>query len=202
MSIKCEFSSSAFCFHEPTNSLLVHNLQYCCTTGKLISETQLPYIHSITSIGVPNQEHSILAATDGDRIKFYKASPDYKNSLSTVKSTNSNSICKNPSDQEDGTEKTDQEVRCSFSKCLKPETDVPGGLKKCTRCKSALYCSKECQVKHWKMHRLTCSNSHWFLITVMQIDKPQNQFTLLFVMLSGETHHIVKNLTFWVFSII
>jgi hypothetical protein len=29
-------------------------------------------------------------------------------------------------------------------------------LKKCSRCHSVLYCSKECQKKHWKDHKVLC----------------------------------------------
>ena len=45
---------------------------------------------------------------------------------------------------------------CFNLKCSKPETEVPGGLKRCTRCKIAVYCSRDCQAKHWKDHRSTC----------------------------------------------
>ena len=30
------------------------------------------------------------------------------------------------------------------------------GLKICTRCRAAQYCSKECQVQHWKRHKKCC----------------------------------------------
>lgn len=47
-------------------------------------------------------------------------------------------------------------VVCSNSKCLKPQSDVK--FKKCSRCKVTLYCSKECQVVHWKQggHHKQC----------------------------------------------
>ena len=31
-----------------------------------------------------------------------------------------------------------------------------GALQKCGRCKDAYYCSKECQVEHWKLHKKEC----------------------------------------------
>ena len=35
-------------------------------------------------------------------------------------------------------------------------------LKQCARCKSFSYCSKECQVKHWKAgHKVDCKGRHW-----------------------------------------
>lgn len=44
--------------------------------------------------------------------------------------------------------KVSDEVFCSNPKCLKPQQDVK--FKKCSRCKMTFYCSKECQVEHWK----------------------------------------------------
>jgi MYND finger. len=48
------------------------------------------------------------------------------------------------------------QVVCSNSKCLKPQGGVK--FKKCSRCKVTLYCSKECQVAHWKLggHHKQC----------------------------------------------
>ena len=46
-------------------------------------------------------------------------------------------------------------VCCNIT-CRIPETEVPGGLKRCTRCNFVLYCSRECQRAHWKIHRTTC----------------------------------------------
>ena len=42
--------------------------------------------------------------------------------------------------------------------CCNVGCDVtdPNLLKKCTRCKMALYCSRVCQTKDWKMHKLLC----------------------------------------------
>ena len=37
--------------------------------------------------------------------------------------------------------------------CQIPTSQVPEGLKKCTRCSLARYCSRACQIKHWKIHK-------------------------------------------------
>ena len=44
--------------------------------------------------------------------------------------------------------------RCYNVNCRK--TNVPGGLKKCTKCRVAMYCSRECQAKHWPVHKSGC----------------------------------------------
>lgn len=36
------------------------------------------------------------------------------------------------------------------------ESTVKNDLRQCSRCMSALYCSKECQVSHWKDHKKHC----------------------------------------------
>ena len=41
---------------------------------------------------------------------------------------------------------------CSY--CFKKS----GSLKKCTLCHAAQYCDKECQTKHWKIHKLQCKS--------------------------------------------
>ena len=40
--------------------------------------------------------------------------------------------------------------------CGKPKPFCPDGLKKCTRCFSAFYCSRVCQGLDWHRHRLIC----------------------------------------------
>ena len=29
-------------------------------------------------------------------------------------------------------------------------------MKRCTRCRAVVYCSKECQAKHWQLHKFLC----------------------------------------------
>ncbi len=50
----------------------------------------------------------------------------------------------------------DLENICFNTTCLVPESQVPGGLKKCTRCNFAKYCGRICQAEHWKVHRSAC----------------------------------------------
>lgn len=49
-------------------------------------------------------------------------------------------------------------VVCSYSKCSKIQSENPNErFKKCGKCRVALYCSKDCQVAHWKSgHSKVC----------------------------------------------
>ncbi len=41
--------------------------------------------------------------------------------------------------------------------CSKPGLESSGALKRCVKCTSALYCSKDCQNLHWKSaHKFIC----------------------------------------------
>jgi hypothetical protein len=40
--------------------------------------------------------------------------------------------------------------------CLK----VVKGSSRCSKCRTALYCSRKCQLKHWPVHKNTCIDSN------------------------------------------
>ncbi|KFY87243.1 hypothetical protein V500_07046 [Pseudogymnoascus sp. VKM F-4518 (FW-2643)] len=40
--------------------------------------------------------------------------------------------------------------------CSKLQTELPEPLKRCSKCQTALYCSRECQTVNWKSHKTTC----------------------------------------------
>ena len=44
---------------------------------------------------------------------------------------------------------------CRNPNCPNPDAD-PRKLLDCSRCKQACYCCKECQVAHWKIHKVEC----------------------------------------------
>jgi len=48
-------------------------------------------------------------------------------------------------------------LRVSCFTCNKPESEVAGGLKLCTRCRGASYCSRQCQITDWGVHKPICS---------------------------------------------
>lgn len=45
---------------------------------------------------------------------------------------------------------------CSHSECNAVET-AEHSLKTCPACKRVAYCDKDCQKKHWKIHKPVCS---------------------------------------------
>ena len=34
------------------------------------------------------------------------------------------------------------------------------GSSRCSKCRTALYCSKKCQIKHWPIHKNLCQDSN------------------------------------------
>ena len=48
---------------------------------------------------------------------------------------------------------------CVCANCGAPDDPSPDGakLKNCSFCKAAKYCGRECQVKHWKKHKVQCT---------------------------------------------
>ena len=54
--------------------------------------------------------------------------------------------------------KSCKEVEGYIKKAIKHRclTCNKNGILKCGRCKKAYYCSKDCQRKHWKMHKIKC----------------------------------------------
>ena len=49
---------------------------------------------------------------------------------------------------------------CSLPECQKKGETVESGLQRCARCKVTSYCSKDCQVKHWKAgHSVDCKKT-------------------------------------------
>lgn len=58
----------------------------------------------------------------------------------------------------DGTPYNFDDWRCGFKECSKDDSELEEGkkLKKCAKCLDVMYCSKECQTAHWKVHKKIC----------------------------------------------
>ena len=50
----------------------------------------------------------------------------------------------------------DLDPHCFNLDCSIRQSELGCKLLRCSRCASALYCSKTCQVKHWRLHRPNC----------------------------------------------
>ncbi|CAM9552122.1 unnamed protein product [Ascophyllum nodosum] len=54
----------------------------------------------------------------------------------------------------------DAAVLCSRENCGRRQGDVKEGFKRCGRCRATVYCSKECQIEHWKAgHKQMCNRN-------------------------------------------
>ena len=49
--------------------------------------------------------------------------------------------------------KREKESKCSYC------GQTSENLRKCTRCQAVQYCNKDCQQKHWKLHKVSCKES-------------------------------------------
>jgi hypothetical protein len=58
----------------------------------------------------------------------------------------------------DGTPYNFYAARCELAGCEKADDELREGqrLMKCGKCKETFYCTKECQMAHWKAHKKNC----------------------------------------------
>ena len=67
------------------------------------------------------------------------------------------------------------------------------GLQGCSRCGTARYCGKECQLKHWPVHKNSCQNSNDTEDSneklQMKAENHYNQGNCIHVFISKVYHH-------------
>src|ERR1700722_699937 len=61
----------------------------------------------------------------------------------------------------------------SCSTCHKLQPELPHPLKRCAKCQTTLYCSRECQKDDWKNHKRICSSQAASHQHSTPIDRPQ-----------------------------
>lgn len=88
-----------------------------------------------------------------------KAVSHYKNSLlcQAVKDGKQKDIhkWKNATEKEVLKAMQEDKVGCDNPGCKKTESFL-GEFKRCSKCKKSVYCGRDCQVKHWNIHKTNC----------------------------------------------
>jgi hypothetical protein len=68
--------------------------------------------------------------------------------------------CSNSNDDDDDNLNNDSHSHSKKKKnCLCCLKEVEGSSR-CSQCRTALYCSRECQLKHWPVHKNICQDSN------------------------------------------
>lgn len=87
---------------------------------------------------------------------------------------------------------------CGF--CLMSKLINDGTMLKCARCRLQHYCSKECQVSHWKFHKTLCSNNSNKTLQQKKKDKSfgkwlsvRNTLIIFYIMKHGKELNLSKN---------
>ncbi|KAK4116597.1 hypothetical protein N656DRAFT_701743 [Canariomyces notabilis] len=57
-----------------------------------------------------------------------------------------------------------QPAKCSNPECPTPvsESESPS-LQRCSRCRTISYCSRDCQVAHWSVHKPACTRPNYII---------------------------------------
>jgi hypothetical protein len=104
-----------------------------------------------------------LNIADGDGMKardianmMTQAVPEFGDVLSTARATEAPKNEK-PKDTDKGDSRTNPSMICY--QCLIKAAKGTPSPQRCARCKSAYYCSRNCQKLAWKSHKSTCSPS-------------------------------------------
>lgn len=120
----------------------------------LSTATDKPIICSSTSISAIS---SPCVSQDPEHLLDSDVAPESSNILQESGDEPSESDSEVTTESDDSRLELDRvEDRCFNIYCMKTESSVPQGLRKCTQCMTAMYCSKECQTQHWQIHMTAC----------------------------------------------
>ena len=117
--------------------------------------------------------------------------------VNAVKDSSSNSNEDNNDDNDDVSKELsniniDSRSEKKRGTCLYCLQVVKGSMR-CSRCETALYCGRECQVKHWPVHKNSCQdsndteNSNHKL--QMKAENHINQGNCMYINLSKDYHY-------------
>ena len=65
--------------------------------------------------------------------------------------------CSNSNDDDDNLNNDSHSKKRKNCLCCLKEVE---GSSRCSQCRTALYCSRECQLKHWPVHKNICQDSN------------------------------------------
>ena len=111
---------------------------------------------SLSSVSLSLSQKDIVIVTvnmNDNGVNAEKVSSSSSSSGNNDDSGLSNELSSMTIDSSCNSSKKKKKNTCLF--CLK----VVVGCSRCSRCETALYCDRECQVKHWPMHKNSCMNS-------------------------------------------
>ena len=63
------------------------------------------------------------------------------------------------SSSSESSDQTKPTPRVCFN-CSKSQAELPDPLKRCAKCQSEHYCSRECQKADWKVHKMVCGKEN------------------------------------------
>ena len=108
-----------------------------------------------------NAGNEAAAAKPGTDSSLHVANPSRAGRDKFRDNSNVDKCTSDGSDTDDIDEfdKLDEAEEDSCSTCGIPQSELKIPLKHCAKCKTQLYCSRECQKDDWKFHKKTCSTS-------------------------------------------